>query len=124
MRLHGANTHRGSNELCFFKVPAAAGELRDHPKHWFRYEPFSRPEEERSMTTPDEMPVTGLTATETHELVAAGRGVLVDTRDRRLFDNAHAAGALSLPLTILEAGQGRAPVGVLPPDRTIILYCA
>ena len=76
------------------------------------------------MTTPDEMPVTGLTATETHELVAAGRGVLVDTRDRRLFDNAHVAGALSLPLTILEAGQGHAPVGVLPPDRTIILYCA
>src|SRR2546427_6655265 len=50
------------------------------------------------MTTPDEMPVTGLTATQAHELVAAGRGVLVDTRDARLFDNAHAGGALSLPL--------------------------
>lgn len=75
--------------------------------------------------TPDEGPaVSGLTATQAHELVAAGRGVLVDTRDGRLFDNAHAAGALSLPLATLEAAQGRAPVGVLPPDRTLILYCA
>ena len=75
------------------------------------------------MTTPDEMPVTGFTATQAHELVAAGRGVLVDTRDARLFDNAHAAGALSLPLATLEAAQGRPPAGALPPDRTLILYC-
>ena len=74
---------------------------------------------------PDEgTPVTGLTAAQAYELVAGSRGVLVDTRDRRLFDNAHAAGALSLPLAPLEAAQGRAPVGVLPPDRTLILYCA
>ena len=75
--------------------------------------------------TPDDGPaVSGLTAAQAHELVAAGRGVLVDTRDARLFDNAHAAGALSLPLAAIEAAQGRAPVGVLPPDRTLILYCA
>ena len=75
--------------------------------------------------TPDESPaVSGLTATQARELVAAGRGVLVDTRDGRLFDNTHAAGAVSLPLATLEAAQGRAPVGVLPPDRTVILYCA
>ena len=75
--------------------------------------------------TPADGPaVSALTATQAHELVAAGRGVLVDTRDGRLFDNAHAAGALSLPLATLEAAQGRAPVGVLPPDRTLILYCA
>jgi rhodanese-related sulfurtransferase len=75
--------------------------------------------------TPDEGPaVSALTATQAHELVATGRGVLVDTRDGRLFDNAHAAGALSLPLATIEAAQGHAPGGVLPPDRTIILYCA
>ena len=75
--------------------------------------------------TPDEGPaVSGLTPPQAHELVAAGRGVLVDTRDGRLFDNAHAAGALSLPLATIEAAQGQAPVGVLPPDRTLILYCA
>ncbi len=75
--------------------------------------------------TPDEgPPVSGLTAEQAHELVAAGRGVLVDTRDRRLFDNAHAAGALSLPLATIEAAQGHAPAGLLPSDRMIILYCA
>ncbi len=75
--------------------------------------------------TPGEGPgVSGLTAAQAHELVAAGRGVLVDTRDVRLFDNAHVAGALSLPLATLEAAQGRAPAGVLPTDRTLILYCA
>jgi rhodanese-related sulfurtransferase len=75
--------------------------------------------------TPDEgPPVSGLSAEQAYELVAAGRGVLVDTRDRRLFDNAHAAGALSLPLATIEAAQGHAPAGLLPHDRTIILYCA
>jgi len=75
--------------------------------------------------TPGEGPaVSGLTATQAHELVAAGRGVLVDTRDGRLFDNAHAAGALSLPLATIEAAQGHAATASLPPDRVIILYCA
>ena len=75
--------------------------------------------------TPDGGPaVSGLTVAQAHELVAASRGVLVDTRDARLFDNTHAAGALSLPLATLQAAQGHAPAGVLPPDRTIILYCA
>lgn len=84
------------------------------------------------MTSPDSAnappdegpPVTGLTPAQAHELVAAGRGVLVDTRDRRLFDNAHAAGALSLPLATIEAAQGHPPAGLLPPDHTIVLYCA
>ena len=75
--------------------------------------------------TPDDGPaVSGLTATQAHELVAAGRGVLVDTRDARLFDNAHAAGAHSLPLATIEAAAGHVPVGSLPPDRVLILYCA
>lgn len=69
-------------------------------------------------------PVARLTAAEARERVAAGRGVLVDTRDARLFDNAHAAGALSLPLASIEAAQGHAPAGLLPPDRKIVLYCA
>ena len=68
--------------------------------------------------------VSRVTAAEARELVAAGRGVLVDTRDARLFDNAHIAGALSLPLVAIEAAHGRMSVGALPPDRVIILYCA
>jgi rhodanese-related sulfurtransferase len=67
--------------------------------------------------------MTSLTAAQAHELVATGRGVLVDTRDGRLFDNAHAAGALSLPLATIEAAGGQVAES-LPPDRVIILYCA
>jgi len=69
-------------------------------------------------------PVARLTAAEARERVAAGRGVLVDTRDARLFDNAHAAGALSLPLSTIEAAHGQVPAGSLPPDRVLIFYCA
>lgn len=50
-------------------------------------------------------------------LIEAARAVLVDTRDRRLYDNAHAEGAISLPLAEIEAA---AP----PADRILILYCA
>lgn len=50
-------------------------------------------------------------------LIDAGRAVLVDTRDRRLYDNAHAEGAISLPLAEIEATA-------LPADRILILYCA
>ena len=78
-----------------------------------------------SDAVPDEgAAVWRITAAEAHELVAAGRGVLVDTRDARLFDNAHAAGALSLPLSTIEAAHGQVPAGSLPPDRVLIFYCA
>ena len=74
---------------------------------------------------PDERAaVSRVTAAEAHELVTAGRGVLVDTRDARLFDNAHAAGALSLPLSTIEAAHGQVPGASLPPDRVLIFYCA
>jgi rhodanese-related sulfurtransferase len=80
---------------------------------------------DRPNGTPSEpAALSRLTVTEAHELVAAGRGVLVDTRDRRLFDNAHPAGAVSLPLASIEAAQGRPPADSLPPDRILILYCA
>src|SRR5205814_5481246 len=74
---------------------------------------------------PDEgAAVSRITAAEAHELVTAGRGVLVDTRDARLFDTAHAAGALSLPLSTIEASHGQVPAGSLPPDRVLASYCA
>src|SRR2546427_138467 len=98
----------------------SSGELPGPPNHRFIYERFSDPGEERRMTppsapdpanaTPDEgTPVTGLTAEQAHELVAAGRGAPVDTRDGRLFDNTHAAGALPLPRATTEAAPGLAP---------------
>jgi len=73
----------------------------------------------------DERPgIARIAVGEARALVAAGRGVLVDTRDRRLYDNAHAAGAISLPLSEIEAVQGRIRADAVPPDRLLILYCA
>src|SRR6266568_9179544 len=57
-------------------------------------------------------------------LVDTGRGVLVDARDRRLYDNAHATGAISLPLSEIEAANGHVTPNSVPPDRILILYCA
>lgn len=61
--------------------------------------------------------VSRLAVGDARALIDAGRAVLVDTRDRRLYDNAHAEGAISLPLAEIEA---TAP----PADRILILYCA
>lgn len=57
-------------------------------------------------------------------LIDAGRGLLVDARDRRLYDNAHATGAISLPLAEIEATNGAVTPDSVPPDRVLILYCA
>jgi len=55
----------------------------------------------------------------------AGRAVLLDVRDARLFDNAHLEGAVPLPLAELEAARGRMPASiVLPEDPLLVLYCA
>jgi rhodanese-related sulfurtransferase len=44
--------------------------------------------------------------------------VIVDVRDRVYYDEMHAAGAISIPLSELEARLGE-----LNPDQWIILYC-
>ena len=74
--------------------------------------------------TPDTNSFRRLSVAEAHSLIAAGHGVLVDTRGRHHYDNAHAAGAVSVPLTAIEATEGRAAVDAAPPDRVLILYCA
>jgi rhodanese-related sulfurtransferase len=68
--------------------------------------------------------VRQLSVAEAHALAEAGRGVLVDTRGRNLYENAHAAGAISLPLSEIEAAHGRIAPGSVPSDRFLILYCA
>jgi rhodanese-related sulfurtransferase len=57
-------------------------------------------------------------------LVNAGQAVLVDARDPRLFENLHAAGALSLPIAELEGANGGHIITSLPRDRLLLLYCA
>src|SRR2546428_114832 len=36
----------------------------------------------------------------------------------------HAAGAVSLPLAVIQATQGQVPADAVPPDRVLVLYCA
>jgi len=67
--------------------------------------------------------VRRVSVAEARALVDQGEGVLVDTRDRRLFDNAHVAGAASVPLAEILAAPLEAVRG-LSSARTLILYCA
>jgi len=68
--------------------------------------------------------VQRISVAEARPLVDAGRAVLVDARDRRLYDNAHATGAISLPVSDIAAANGRIAAGSVPPDRILIFYCA
>ena len=65
-----------------------------------------------------------ISVAEAQALVASGRGVFADTRDRRLYDNAHARGALSLPLGEIDGPEGRGRAEAVAADRILILYCA
>ena len=85
---------------------------------------MSAPTNNAALPSAEAPDVRRISLTEARGLLDAGRGVLVDVRDRRLYDNAHAAGAISLPLAAIEAMDGRIPAGALPPDRVAILYCA
>jgi rhodanese-related sulfurtransferase len=78
-----------------------------------------------STLTPGEpADVTHISVADAHALIAEGRGLLVDARSRHLYDNAHAGGAISLPLSEIEAARGRVVVDSIPPDGVLILYCA
>src|SRR3989442_13031980 len=68
--------------------------------------------------------VRRISVSEAPALLDTGRGVLVDVRDRRLYDQTHAAGAVSLPLAVIQATQGRVPAGARPPHRVLTLYSA
>jgi rhodanese-related sulfurtransferase len=58
-------------------------------------------------------------------LATDGRAVLVDIRDSSAYENAHIAGAVSLPLAVLDAAGGEVPPALAPPrDRLVVLYCA
>jgi rhodanese-related sulfurtransferase len=62
---------------------------------------------------------------EAHAASQAGRAVLLDVRDARLFDNAHLDRAVPLPLAELEAAGGHLPARiVVPDDPLLVLYCA
>ena len=85
---------------------------------------FSRPPRLRVHMSEDTTAVRRISVSEARALLDAGRGVLVDVRGRRLYEQSHAAGAVSLPLAVIEATQGQVPTSAVPPDRVLILYCA
>jgi rhodanese-related sulfurtransferase len=60
---------------------------------------------------------------EARTLVKSGDAVLVDTRDRRFYDEAHATGALSVPFADIRRSPDEAMLGVDPDDRILVLYC-
>ena len=60
---------------------------------------------------------------EARELIGAGRGVLVDTRDREAYDGVHAEGAISAPFSEIRAGH-LPQLKSTAKGQTLILYCA
>lgn len=64
-----------------------------------------------------------ISAAQARTLVEQEGAVLVDTRDRRLFDNSHAVGAISIPLREIQAAASEARRGLLPRDGRLVFYC-
>src|SRR2546426_4583579 len=58
---------------------------------------FSRPPRLRVHMSEDTTAVRRISVSEARVLLDAGRGVLVDVRGRRLYEQSHAAGAVSRP---------------------------
>jgi rhodanese-related sulfurtransferase len=66
-----------------------------------------------------------VTTAEAHELMGAGRAVLVDVREPAGYENSHPRGAVSVPHVAVQAAGGRLPAGFsVPDDALLILYCA
>jgi len=57
-------------------------------------------------------------------LVEKGDAVLVDTRDRQFYEEAHAAGALSVPFGEIRRSPNHPAIRSVPEGQTIVLYCA
>lgn len=57
-------------------------------------------------------------------LVEDGEAVLVDTRDRRFYEEAHAAGAISVPFAEIRRTPDHPALRSVPEGQTIVLYCA
>ncbi|WP_372603917.1 rhodanese-like domain-containing protein, partial [Actibacterium sp.] len=81
-----------------------------------------------SMFRPSGPRVANLDAATAVQKVAAGELTLIDVRDAaELKASGHAAGALHIPLTVLQMKvDPRSPehIAELTPDRPIALYCA
>ncbi len=75
----------------------------------------SQPLDTRSIPYPD---VPRVSLQETQQKLGQGQAMLVDVRDKALFDAAHAVGAFSVP-----EAEMAARLNELPRDKEVILYC-
>jgi phage shock protein E len=57
-------------------------------------------------------------------LVEDGEAVLVDTRDRQFYEEAHADGAVSVPFGEIRRSADHPALRSVPESQTIVLYCA
>jgi rhodanese-related sulfurtransferase len=67
--------------------------------------------------------IARISAAEANRLIREGKAVLVDTRDRRYYEEAHAQGAISVPIDDFRGGPPPASLEGVASDQTIILYC-
>lgn len=75
----------------------------------------AQPLDTRSIPYPD---VPRVSSPEVQQWLEQGRAVLVDVRDKALYDAAHVTGALSIPEAEMATRSNE-----LPRDQEIILYC-
>ena len=64
-----------------------------------------------------------ISAADAHHLVEAGDAVLADTRSRQFYQEAHAAGAISIPFGEIRRSADHPALGSVPKGKTIVLYC-
>jgi hypothetical protein len=62
--------------------------------------------------------VVRISPAEAYNQQQAGSGIIIDVRGAQFYQEAHAAGAISLPEEELPA-----QIAQLPTDKTLILYC-
>jgi rhodanese-related sulfurtransferase len=64
-----------------------------------------------------------ISSADARNLVDSGQGVLVDTRDERYYQEAHAVGAISVPLEEIQASAELSGLGSVRADQKLIFYC-
>lgn len=78
---------------------------------------------ERRVTRKDLESVPKIRPAEARRLVEEGRAVLVDTRDRRYYEETHATGAISVPFAEIRRSPDQPSLRSVPDGLRIILYC-
>lgn len=79
---------------------------------------------EARVTRKDLVTIRRIEPTDARRLVEAGDAVLVDTRARQFYEEAHATGAISIPFGEIRRSADHPALRSVPEGQTIVLYCA